>query len=618
MLSRPRLRIRATPVLLWLLTLALLFAPVSDASAQSFWDNLLTGVELSIGDSVAANVHEEYGPPARLSAAEQRWLDTIFSDIVANARRKDIPYSLTVLQSDVVNAFAAPGGHIFLTTALLKHIGGDTDAVANVIGHEIAHVEHKHGMNTLGRRLGIGLLLELVLGEPSEDDQLWHTIAVVGTELMHLGWSRDQEHESDELGQRLAAEAGYDPHGMVRFFRVIQELEGQEVPFLEFLSTHPLTSERIERAAARANSLTVAPRTQPPPPAPGAAPGSTAPRTGGTPRVITRGGSTPPGGAIGTGESLLGRVYSDPAGRFDVQLPRGWDAEPTLHFSATTFRSPGDAKIWIFVERAHDDDHNLAIATNRTLSFYRELYPDFRVDGPPRSARLGGHPALYAEYSYTDDAGVLVQEGGYFLLRDDLLYIVQFADRAQRFAAGRAAFQAMSGTFTIGPGGYGRVSADALARSPHEVVPVAGSFSLELSQLWSMTWERPAEAAATEPQLAEFAEIGYRGYVGMYAFDVGPWTTAIDTAYDWLEFLEDTQDRLTVVEPVRLRRVGNYQAASFIVSWFEGGRQWVHYCTTIVHGGTSYEIGIAYEADGFAARRPVFDRWLQSWRVGVH
>lgn len=434
-------------VVLWLLTLVFLTAAAVDASAQSFWDDLLTGIELSIGDSVAENVFDEYGPPARLSPAERRWLDTIFNDIVAQARRKEIPYSLTVLDSEVVNAFAAPGGHLFLTTALLNHIGHDTDAVANVIGHEVAHVERKHGMNTLGRRLGVGILLQLMLGTPSEDDQVWHTIALVGTELMHLGWSRDEEHEADEAGQRMAAAAGYDPHGMVRFFTTLQELQGAEIPFLEFLSTHPLTSERIERARARANELTIAPRLQPIPTSPY------------TPREP----ATPPA-----------------------------------------------------------------------------------TDLPP-----------------------------------------------------------------IGP-----ISADDLARSPHVVVTVEGAFTMELSEWWPKTWTRPVDAAPSDPALAVFTEIGQRGYMGVFAFRVDRRTSAVDTANEWVQYLVESRGQ-SVVEPVRLRRLSNYQAASFVTSWREDGVRWMHYGTTIVHGGTSYEISIAYEADGFAARRPVFDRWLQSWRAGV-
>lgn len=430
----------------WLLALLFLTTPALDVSAQSFWDDLLTGIELSIGDSVADNVFEEYGPPARLSPAERRWLDKIFNDVVARAHRKEIPYSLTVLDSQVINAFAAPGGHVFLTTALLDHIGHDTDAVANVIGHEIAHVERKHGMNALGRRLGLGILTQLVLGTPSEEDQLWHTLALVGTELMHLGWSRDEEHEADEVGQRMAAAAGYDPHGMVRFFTTLQQLQGMEIQFLEFLSTHPLTSERIDRARTRANGLTVASRSEPP----------------------------------------LTSPY----------VPR--DSEP-----------------------------------------------------PPAT---GLPPA-------------------------------------------------------------GRISADDLARSPHVVVSVEGAFTMELSEWWPKTWTRPADAAPSDPALASFTEIGGHGYIGMFAFEVDWRTSAVDTANEWLAYLVEVRGQ-SVVESVRLRRLGNYQAASFVVRSWDDGVQWMHYGTTIVHGDHSYEISISYEADGFAARRPVFDRWLQSWRPG--
>lgn len=247
----------------WLLALALTAAATVNVSAQSLWDQLLTGIELSIGDQVAENVLAEYGPPARLTPAERQWLDQIFRDIVARAQRQDIPYILTVLDSPVINAFAAPGGYIFLTTGLLDVIGHDTDAVANVIGHEVAHVERRHGMSALGRRVGLGLLLDLMLGTPSENSPVWQTLARIGTELLHLGWSREDEHDADEAGQRLAAAAGYDPRGMVRFFAVLQELQGAELPLLQFLSTHPLTSERIERARSRAGSLTAAAPYQP-------------------------------------------------------------------------------------------------------------------------------------------------------------------------------------------------------------------------------------------------------------------------------------------------------------------------------------------------------------------
>jgi len=228
-------------------------SPQTPAAAQDLWSGLLTGIEVMIGESVAASVRQEYGQPVKLPPARQRWVDSIFADIAGQASRTEINYTLEILDTRVVNAFAAPGGYIFLTTGLLSHIGEDAHALANVLGHEVAHVELKHGMNTLVRQLGMGFFIRLLLGDQS--DRTWRTVVGVATELVRLGWSREQEYEADDLGQHLAAAAGYDPWGMVRFFEALRRLEGQEVPCLEFLRTHPLTSERMERARVRAQAL---------------------------------------------------------------------------------------------------------------------------------------------------------------------------------------------------------------------------------------------------------------------------------------------------------------------------------------------------------------------------
>lgn len=324
--------------ILWLVMLAGPVSPfIPAASGQDLFGDLWTGIEVLIGQSVAQNVMEEYGPPVRLAPAYQQWVDAIFHAVAAQAGRNEISYSLQILHSDVVNAFAAPGGYVFVTTGLLAHIGSDRDALANVLGHEIAHVEHRHGMNTIGRQLGVGLLLQLLF---SNSDEAWQTVAAVAAQLVSLSWSREQEHESDDLGQRLAAAAGYDPMGMVRFFGVLRQLEGGESPFLEFLSTHPLTSERIERAQQRAETLVAAsaarPGTpsppitraaaQPPisPTRPAAAAG--APTSG--PRVLTRGsvplpadpGSETPGGA----ERDAATQFVSVTGFFTVEVPDTW------------------------------------------------------------------------------------------------------------------------------------------------------------------------------------------------------------------------------------------------------------------------------------------------------
>lgn len=591
------------------LVFALVLGGGLPAGAQSFWDELLAGFESSIGAAVAQDVEEEYGPPVSLPTARQRWVDTIFADIVLQAERRDITYTLSVLDSDVVNAFAAPGGYIFLTTALLGHIGDDTDALANVIGHEIAHVEHKHGMNALGRNLGLSLLLELAFGNPSEGDEVWHVVAGVAVGLMQLGWSRDQEHDSDALGQRLAADAGYDPEGMVRFFQLLQRLEGEEVPFLEFLSTHPLTSERVTRAQNRAETLTVQPRTVPKPSVSGG-------RSSSLQDDFAREEPTDESVAQLDRPDAPGLLYEDPAKRFSLWIPPHFRPEPNLFLNITRFDGPEHASLWVFVEQPRDGDNTVLQAVERTVEFYRELFPDLRLEDEPRAAKLGDAPAQYVEYRYTNDAGIVVREGGYFALRDGLLYMVQFAEPAFRFAGRQGDYEAMAASFTIGQGGYGSVDPTALATSPERSLTMAGLFTMNVSELWPLTWERPRTRTSTEsPQVAEFLEIGEQGYMAMFEYRAGFTTTSMDTARDWLRFVQESQRDVEVLEPIRRRRIGNYDGASFLVSWSEGGVRWTQYSTTVVVNLVSYEIGIAYRADGFGARREIFDRWLDSWRL---
>lgn len=372
-------RFAALAVLCLALCIGGLFPPA--AAGQDLFSSLLDGVEVMIGESVAQSVVEQYGPPVRLTPARQQWVDGIFAAVVAQTRREAMPYTLHILHSDEVNAFAAPGGYVFVTTALLSYVGDDADALANVLGHEVAHVEHKHGMNALVRQLGIGFLLQLVLGGSSNDTL--ETVTGVAVALLSLGWSREQEHESDDLGQRLAAAAGFSPYGMVRFFEVLQRLEGQEIPFLEFLHTHPLTSDRIARARQRAESLQPAAAARPA--APGGNPVSktvpaqqdpvqrdasssaepadpTQPRSE-EPRVFTRGGRRGAGGdpraALRTDRSggQLSRIALEDL--FTIEVPDTWH---------------------IVVQRDSQDDDLVAELKERDSETYLGLY-QYAADG---------------------------------------------------------------------------------------------------------------------------------------------------------------------------------------------------------------------------------------------
>ncbi len=182
--------------------------------------------------------------------------------LAALSPRKDLSYGFNVVDMPEANAFALPGGHIYVSRGLLA-ISNSEDELANVIGHEIGHVAGRHHAQQQARQQQVGVVSVLgtlaaaVLGgaEAAESAGQLGQIAGAGFLAAH---SRDQEREADEIGQTLAAKAGWSPSGMAEFLATLerettQQLGGERRP--SFLDTHPATPERVESAWARARTL---------------------------------------------------------------------------------------------------------------------------------------------------------------------------------------------------------------------------------------------------------------------------------------------------------------------------------------------------------------------------
>lgn len=254
----------ASATIISLLSLLLALGPQAVAETVSTNDAVLLGFELGMGRSVDIELTYLIGPPTSLPPAQKAWVEAIFRDLVAQTSRRDIRYLLRVLDSDIVNAFSAPGGFVYLTTALLEHLGNDSDALANVIGHELAHVELQHALNQVLRSLEVGFWVSLG-ADLSQQGDIWERAEQVGVEVVLLGWGRQQELEADALGQRLAAAAGYDPRGLVAFFDMIELVEKLRADEWENVQTHPLLPERKQRARLLAERLSVTERKRPKP-----------------------------------------------------------------------------------------------------------------------------------------------------------------------------------------------------------------------------------------------------------------------------------------------------------------------------------------------------------------
>lgn len=166
------------------------------------------------------------------------------------AQIPDNPYEfeVTVVKSDVVNAFALPGGYVVVFTGLMKKAESGEE-VAGVLGHELNHVLQRHGLERMVRQLGFVALVSIVLGD---QQGVAGVMKRLGVEFMTLKFGREQETEADMTGLQLLVRAKIDPSGMITFFqRLAEKDEGR----MEWLSTHPMSQGRAERLKAEVASM---------------------------------------------------------------------------------------------------------------------------------------------------------------------------------------------------------------------------------------------------------------------------------------------------------------------------------------------------------------------------
>lgn len=162
----------------------------------------------------------------------------------------DDPYrfEVTVVRSDVVNAFALPGGYVVVFTGLLQKAESGEE-VAGVLSHEFNHVLRRHGLERVVKQVGLMTALSILLGD---QQGLIGLTRQIGGELLTLKFGRAQETEADVTGLRLLHRAKIDSNGLVRFFERMAEQQHEPV---EMLSTHPMSAARVERLKAEAAAL---------------------------------------------------------------------------------------------------------------------------------------------------------------------------------------------------------------------------------------------------------------------------------------------------------------------------------------------------------------------------
>ena len=262
------------------LLIALLLAPalalpsacsrvVNPATGQTEFTAMSAAEERQIGQEQHPQILMQFGGPYD-EPELQSYVTRIGDGLAAVSELPELDFTFTLLNSEVINAFALPGGYVYITRGLLALADNEAE-LAGVMAHEIGHVTARHSAQRHSRGvlaqggLTIGTILASVLGGGVAAD-LVQQAGGLGAEANLAGYSRDQEFQADELGVRYLARAGYDPAAMSSFLEKLERndqlmrslagRDGDADPASSWFATHPRTPDRVLRAAEQASAAT--------------------------------------------------------------------------------------------------------------------------------------------------------------------------------------------------------------------------------------------------------------------------------------------------------------------------------------------------------------------------
>ncbi|MHC9539730.1 MAG: M48 family metalloprotease [Vulcanimicrobiota bacterium] len=171
-------------------------------------------------------------------------LNQIFQKLVAHTSRKEIKYRISIVNKEEINAYAMPDGRVVLLSGLIEALPKDDPSpLAYVIGHELSHIEKRHGEKKFQQSLTTGIIISILTAGAGNWIRL---LGTVSHGLVTSGYSRDKEYEADTGGLELMEAAGYDPNGALVTLRLFQNMSGN----LQIFPTHPKASDRYKSAVA--------------------------------------------------------------------------------------------------------------------------------------------------------------------------------------------------------------------------------------------------------------------------------------------------------------------------------------------------------------------------------
>ncbi len=180
----------------------------------------------------------------------QQYVNDVGHWVASQSKRRDLPWTFGVIDSDGINAFAAPGGYIVLTLGLFNLLENEAQ-LAGVLAHEIAHVVRQHHLKALQKTMKRDFLASLAVAavDDARDQRNLQRLVNTGVQLYATGLDREYEYEADLRGVVLAARAGYDPYALLDVLNTIDSINPESSAVAVFMKTHPPLDQRLLRLA---------------------------------------------------------------------------------------------------------------------------------------------------------------------------------------------------------------------------------------------------------------------------------------------------------------------------------------------------------------------------------
>lgn len=367
--------------------------------------------EIEMGKQAAEEVKQTMGryPDEKLQA----YVSSVGMQIAKHSERPDLPWSYTVIDDPTVNAFALPGGPVFITRGILTYMNSEAE-LASVLGHETGHITARHSVSQISKAqlaqlgLGVGMILSPELAQAGQ-------LAGAGLQLLFLKFGRGDEKQADELGFKYMVQQGYDPREMADVFQTLdrQSKQSGQGKIPEWLSTHPDPGNRAETARERAAKIPDAAR-----------------RKVGRDEFLAH----LDGAVFGDDPRqgfFRGNAFFHPEQKFRMDLPDGWQKANTP--AAVMAVSP-------------QKDAAVQLSTAGKMAPQEAMQKFFAQQGVKSAGPAAGFPGSASAFQAQTDQGVL---GGVvsFVSHGGLTYQLVGYTAAQRLDAYGAQFQKTFASF---------------------------------------------------------------------------------------------------------------------------------------------------------------------------